>query len=242
MSISPAFTPVPRQRIRHDGWSADKQNAFIEALAQYGIVRAAAEKVGMHPASAYKLREADGAESFAAAWDKALKTGMAQLVDIAMDRAIHGVAVPHFYKGEQVGERRWFDNKLLMFMMRHTAPQMFGRFAAEVDLAQRSEREQAQAEAKRLDQLSRAEALLAATEAELEAIEAESAPEKGLEARDLQYQLVQRRDRLVTIVAQLRQVDTAREAEASIDQLVAQGRYSARHGAIFKRQLRAGGP
>ena len=246
MSMSPAFTPVPRQRSRHDGWSADKQSAFIDALSQYGIVRAAAEKVGMHAASAYKLREADGAESFSAAWDKALKTGMAQLVDIAMDRAIHGVAVPHFYKGEQVGERRWFDNKLLMFMMRHTAPQMFGRFAAEVDLAQRSDQDQAAAEARRLDQLTRAEALLAATEAELEELESSNCAgkdlDRALQARELSHQLLQRRDRLITIVAQLRQVDTAREAEASIDQLVAQGRYSARHGSIFKRQLRAGAP
>lgn len=134
MSIAPHFTPVPRQRSRHDGWSAEKQHDFIMALAEYGIVRAAAEKIGMNAASAYKLREADGAESFAAAWDKALKTGMAQLVDIAMDRAIHGVAVPHFYKGEQVGERRWFDNKLLMFMMRQTMTRRFGPDASKYDL------------------------------------------------------------------------------------------------------------
>jgi hypothetical protein len=242
MSNASDFTPVPRQRSRHDGWSAAKQRAFIDALGQHGIVRAAAEKVGMHPASAYRLREAEGAASFDAAWAKALKTGMAQLVDIAMDRAIHGVAVPRFYKGEQVGEARWYDNKLLMFMMRHTSPQMFGRFAAEVDLAQRSDREQAEAEARRLDQLARAEALLAATDAELAEVEAGGPAAKGLAARELEHQLVQRRDRLVTIVAQLRQVDTAREAEASIDQLVAQGRYSARHGAIFKRQLGGAGP
>lgn len=242
MSIATAFTPVARQRSRHDGWSADKQSAFIDALSHYGIVRAAAEKVGMNAASAYKLREADGAASFAAAWDAALKTGMAQLVDIAMDRAINGIAVPRFYKGEQVGEARWFDNKLLMFMMRHTSPQMFGRFAADEALSRQSEQEQARAEAVRLDQLTRAEALLAATMAELEELESESSVKKGLESRDQEQQLIQRRDRLVAIVAQLRQVDTAREAEASIDQLVAEGRYSARHGSIFKRQLRGAGP
>jgi hypothetical protein len=242
MSITPSFFPVPRQRSRHDGWNAEKQYAFIEALAACGIVRAAAEKVGMHAASAYRLRDADGAESFAAAWDAALKTGMAQLVDVAMDRAINGVAVPHFYKGQQVGETRWFDNRLLMFMLRHTSPQMFGRFAAEVDIAERADREQAEAEARRLAQLERAEALLAATEAELGEIEADGSTEQGLESRHLQHQTIQRRDRLISIVAQLRIVDTARAAEASIDQLVAAGRYTARHGAIFKRQLHVGGP
>lgn len=242
MSIAPSFTPVPRQRSRHDGWSAEKQRAFIAALAEYGIVRAAAEKVGVHPASAYRLREVEGAQSFADAWDKALKIGAAQLVDIAVERAIHGVSVPHYYKGQQIGEHRWYDNRLLMFLLQHGSPQRFGRYAAEVDMAERAEREQAEAEARRLEQLERAEMLLAATEAELEEIEASTSSECGLEARNLQHQLIQRRDRLISIVAQLRNVDTAREAEASIDQLVAAGRYSARQGATFKRQLHIGGP
>jgi hypothetical protein len=242
MSIALSFTPVPRQRSRHDGWSAQKQADFVEALTIYGMVRPAAEKVGMNAASAYRLREADGAESFASAWDAALRIGTAQLADIAMDRAVNGIEIPHYYKGQRVGEHRWFDNKLLMFMLRHTSPQKFGRFAAEVDIAERSDREQAAAEAKRLEQLERAEALLAITEAELEELEAETSVEKGLESRSLHHQLVQRRDRLVSVVAQLRQVDTAREAEASIDRCVAEGRYSARHGAIFKKQLRGAGP
>lgn len=233
MSIDPAFTAVPRQRQRHDGWTAQRQRAFIDALGEYGMVRAAAEKVGMSAASAYRLREADGAASFAAAWDRALRRGMANLVDIAMDRAVNGTPVPHFYKGQQVGEARFYDNRLLMFMLRHAVPQTFGRYAPETELAERAERAQAETEAKRLEQLERAEALLAGIESVLEEI---AASHPQMEA-DAQHDLVQKRDRLISIIEQLRHVDTVRAAEASIDQLVATGRYSQRHGNIFKARL-----
>lgn len=242
MSINLSFTAVPRQRERHDGWSAQKQADFIEALSATGMVLRAAAKVGMNAASAYRLREAEGAESFAKAWDAALRIGSAQLADVAMDRALNGIAIPHYYKGEKVGEHRWYDNKLLMFMLRHTNSQKFGPYSAEVDLAERIAREEAAAEAKRLEQLQRAEALLAQTEAELEELETAGSAAIGLEARTVKHQLEQRRDRLAAIIAQLRQVDSVHAAEASIDQCVAEGRYSARHGAIFRKQLRGGGP
>jgi len=45
----PAFTPVPRKCPRHDGWTADRQARFIEALADLGSVRAAAHAVNMAP-------------------------------------------------------------------------------------------------------------------------------------------------------------------------------------------------
>ncbi len=133
MTMSTDFTPVPRHNDRHDGWTDAKQAAFIDALYDYGMVRAAAEKVGMGAASAYRLRSAPGAESFAAAWDMALRAGQASLADIAMDRAVNGVAVPVFYKGEQVGERRWYDNRLLMFMLRQTQTRRYGPRASEFD-------------------------------------------------------------------------------------------------------------
>jgi hypothetical protein len=242
MSTNLSFIPVPRQRERHDGWTVQKQGEFIEALSLCGIVLRAADTVGMNAASAYKLREAEGAESFAAAWDAAVRMGSAQLADIAMDRAINGVAIPHYYKGQMVGEHRWYDNKLLMFMLRHTHTQKFGRFAEEVQMVEQIAREEAAVEAKRLEQLANAEALLAQTQAELEELEADISVEQGLEARTLRHTLAQRRDRLQSIVAQLRQVDSLHAAEASIEQCVAEGRYSARHGAIFKKQLRGPGP
>jgi hypothetical protein len=66
----PPFLPVPLVA-RHDGWSPVRQGDFIGVLAETGSVTRAAAAVGMSRASAYKLRAAPGAESFAAAWDAA---------------------------------------------------------------------------------------------------------------------------------------------------------------------------
>jgi hypothetical protein len=48
----PEFSPVPR-RYRHDGWTPERQKAFIEALADTGSVSRAAAMANMTPESAY---------------------------------------------------------------------------------------------------------------------------------------------------------------------------------------------
>ncbi len=68
----PFFRPVPL-RGRADGWSEARQCGFLVALYLTGSVAAAARAVGMSRASAYRLREREGAESFAAAWDRVLQ-------------------------------------------------------------------------------------------------------------------------------------------------------------------------
>lgn len=65
------FAPVPR-RYRRDGWTPERQRAFIAALAEWGNVTAAAEAAGMTPEGAYHLRRQPGAESFRRAWEAAL--------------------------------------------------------------------------------------------------------------------------------------------------------------------------
>jgi len=127
---APEFEPVPRQHARHDGWTPDRQRAFLKALADTGCVRRAAKWVGMTDASAYMLRRADGADSFRRAWEEARSIGVERLADIAFERAVHGVPVPVFYKGEQVGERRWYNDRLLMFTLRHHDPERYGAFGA----------------------------------------------------------------------------------------------------------------
>ena len=49
-----------------------RQCAFLAQLYATGSVSAAAKAVGMSRASAYRLRERPGAESFAFAWDRVL--------------------------------------------------------------------------------------------------------------------------------------------------------------------------
>ncbi|WP_052507848.1 hypothetical protein [Sphingomonas hengshuiensis] len=127
--IVPDFTPVPR-KYRFDGWTVERQRAFIAALAATGSVTAAARRVGMAKEGAYQMRLQPEAASFRAAWEAALDAGVRALSDIAVERAMEGVPVPVFYKGEQCGERRWYNDRLLMFVLRHHDPERYGPPAA----------------------------------------------------------------------------------------------------------------
>ena len=111
-----AFAPVP-VRARHDGWTKVRQQGFILRLALGGCVTVAAKGVGMTKASAYRLRDRPGAESFAAAWDRAQGWGRDRSADIGLERALCGEEVPVMYRGRRVGTRQRFDNRLLMAVL-----------------------------------------------------------------------------------------------------------------------------
>ncbi len=115
----PAFDPVPRQYQRHDGWTPERQRAFIGALADTGCVRRAAAMVNMAQTNCYTLRRAPGAEGFRKAWDAALDFGLGRLKDIAFERAIEGELIPVFQGGKLMGYRRKRNDALLMFILRH---------------------------------------------------------------------------------------------------------------------------
>ncbi|MBA2919314.1 hypothetical protein GON01_09640 [Sphingomonas sp. MAH-20] len=112
-----AFVPVPLARARHDGWSAARQRMFIEQLSRIGLVSAAARAVGMSAKSAYALRKRPGAESFAAAWDEAVGLGQFLAQAAAIHRAVDGEVRPVFYRGRQVGERRVYNDRLLIAVL-----------------------------------------------------------------------------------------------------------------------------
>jgi len=65
------FPPIARPR--HDGWTHDRQAAFITALRRTRNVTRAAAAAGMSRESAYRLRARPSAAGFAAAWDLALR-------------------------------------------------------------------------------------------------------------------------------------------------------------------------
>lgn len=119
------FTPVPRQRMRRGGWSAERQRQFIELLAETGSVRAACRRLGVGEHHIYKLRNHPEAASFRKAWEAALDLGIARIEDVAMDRALNGVEEPVYHRGELVGTRRAYNDRLLMFMLRNRAPERF---------------------------------------------------------------------------------------------------------------------
>lgn len=120
-----AFEPVPT-RARRDGWTPERQTGFIEALAECACVDEACRRVGLSSSGAYALRRRFDALSFRQAWDIALDYGVRRLSDAAFSRAIHGVVRPVFYKGEQVGEYRRYDERLTQFILRYRDPARYG--------------------------------------------------------------------------------------------------------------------
>ena len=87
----PEFTPVALDRVRHDGWTPERQRLFLIALAALGTVDSAAQAVGMSRISAYNLKKRADAGSFAEEWDRALGFGRDMMFDYALERAIYGV-------------------------------------------------------------------------------------------------------------------------------------------------------
>lgn len=114
-----AFMPVP-QRARRDGWTPQRQAAFLAALAITRSVSAAARKVGMARETAYRLRAKRGAESFAAAWDQALgrDPGKRKVTpEERVVRALQGLLKPRIYRGEcKVIARKVDDSALLAYL------------------------------------------------------------------------------------------------------------------------------
>ncbi|WP_242124453.1 hypothetical protein [Sphingobium sp. Sx8-8] len=55
------------------------------------------------------------------AWEAALEFGLQQLAHAALDRALNGTEEPVFFKGEQVGTRTRFDERLTMFLLANPA-------------------------------------------------------------------------------------------------------------------------
>lgn len=107
-----SFTPAP-VLARRDGWTADRQRAFIAALARHGGIAEAARSVGMTPQTARRLRKRVGAEDFARAWDAAVEEGRLRAFDTALRIGRDGDYVPLFRNGRQIGIRHRFNNRLL---------------------------------------------------------------------------------------------------------------------------------
>ncbi len=119
------FTPVP-VRPRHDGWTVERQIAFVEKLADCGSITAACKHVGMSRESVRQLRRRPFGRAFRDACDAALDCGYADLEEAALERAKNGVARPVFFRGEQVGEWRHFDERLATFLLRFRRRHRFG--------------------------------------------------------------------------------------------------------------------
>ena len=130
------FRPVPL-RARADGWSEARQCEFLAQLYVTGSVAAAAGAVGMARASAYRLRDRKGAESFAAMWDRVLTppgsghfaTSKPDFRKVTLPTLFSwletGFVQPVIYRGRMCGVRRKPDDSTLFRLLR--------RFGEDVD-------------------------------------------------------------------------------------------------------------
>nr|ALV86772.1 hypothetical protein [uncultured bacterium P8N7] len=110
-----AFEPVPL-RYREDGLTPEKQRAYVEALADCGIAREAAARVGLSEQAINRVRRRADARSFDAACEAAHLHGARRIRSVAWERAIEGTVRGRYYRGELVAEERVFDNRLLTYL------------------------------------------------------------------------------------------------------------------------------
>lgn len=106
---------------------------FLRVLAAEQSVSAAARSVGMSRQSAYRLRNRLKGEPFDIAWEAAFQHGYDALHQAALERALHGIEVPVYHKGEVVGTRRHYDERLTTFLLarrNNVGAQRLGRYGA----------------------------------------------------------------------------------------------------------------
>lgn len=129
---TPADTAPRERRPRADGWSLDMQVAFLRALSATHSVAEAAQSVGRSRQGAYRLRSRLKGQPFDLAWEVAFHHSFDVLAHAALERALNGVERPVFYRGEQVGSYRRYDESLTRMLLRSQTMggnPMFGRMA-----------------------------------------------------------------------------------------------------------------
>jgi hypothetical protein len=110
---------------RHDGLTLERQHIFLDALASTGSVGRAAKACGVSRQALYAYRNRDDVPAFREAWEVAIRCAIDQLSDIAFERAVEGVEEPVYWKGEQIGTRRRYNDNLLMAILRARNPFAF---------------------------------------------------------------------------------------------------------------------
>lgn len=110
------FDPIPTIK-RWTGITPQKQRQFIAHLAATGAVGMAARAIGVSTSALYTRRQKPGAESFAAAWDRAVEMGARRVLDTLMEHAIHRTPETLLQGKEVVLERRKYNTRSMMWIV-----------------------------------------------------------------------------------------------------------------------------
>lgn len=111
----------------------ENQARFLEVICETGNITRAAAEIGVSRWTMYRHREAD--PEFRAAWEDAVKLGVAALEDEARRRAQEGWEEPVFYQGQECGRIRRFSDVLLIFLLKAHDP---AKYREKVDLTHAS--------------------------------------------------------------------------------------------------------
>ncbi len=102
-------------RVRHDGWTPQRQRAFLRALSETGSVRDACARAQISTTSAYRMR--DRSAAFDRAWRRALAKVAPTIEQAAYERAVLGWEEPVWHGGKIVGHRRRYSDGLLRLLL-----------------------------------------------------------------------------------------------------------------------------
>jgi hypothetical protein len=118
MNTTPC-TPAAHYRTnapRADGWTFERQAAFLMALAETGLVSAACKVAEMSVASAYALRREVRGVAFHLGWQAANLLARDRLEDVLLEAAISGVECVTT-RAEGVTRRRTLNGNMSMAML-----------------------------------------------------------------------------------------------------------------------------
>lgn len=103
--------------IRADGWTGERQRAFLAVIAQGETVERACRHVGMTVSSAYALRRRAGGASFALGWQAASLLARDTIADALVSRAIDGQVETLTRADGSIVSRHRYDNRLAATML-----------------------------------------------------------------------------------------------------------------------------
>ncbi len=107
--------PVERHA-RYDGMSAVRKRAFLRALSETGEIRQACARVGVSQQTMWAVKRRS--PEFAAACEKALRISLPCIAQIAYERAVEGWDEDVVVRGEVVGTRRRWSERLLADLLK----------------------------------------------------------------------------------------------------------------------------
>jgi hypothetical protein len=107
---------MPGYRVRHDGWTVQRTQRFLDTLAHTGCVRDACRVADVSDTSAYRLK--DRYPAFAFAWSEALARSRIGLEAVAYRRAVEGRETVIIRKGEEVERRISPSDSMLALLIK----------------------------------------------------------------------------------------------------------------------------